>query len=69
MINQLLLRFKLLKDDKTLIIVMTLMALGLTLVFSSSMSGNYRPEVMLVDSDNTSESREFINELKLSRLL
>lgn len=69
MINQLLLRFKLLKDDKILIVVMTLMALGLTLVFSSSMSGNYKPEVMLIDLDNTAASREFVNELKLSRLL
>ncbi|MBV1756203.1 MAG: ABC transporter permease [Dethiosulfatibacter sp.] len=69
MINQLLLRFKLLKDDKILIVVMTLMALGLTLVFSSAMSGNYKPEVMLIDLDNTAASREFVNELKLSRLL
>jgi ABC-2 type transport system permease protein len=68
MINQLLLRLKLLKDDKILIIVMTAMALGLTLVFSSAMSGNYKPEVMLIDQDNTTLSREFVNELKLSRL-
>ncbi|MDP3385872.1 MAG: ABC transporter permease [Eubacteriales bacterium] len=68
MINQLLLRLKLLKDDKILIIVMTAMALGLTLVFSSAMSGNYKPEVMLIDHDNTTTSKEFVNELKLSRL-
>lgn len=68
MINQLMLRLKLLKDDKILIIVMTAMALGLTLVFSSAMSGNYKPEVMLIDLDNTTTSREFVNELKLSRL-
>lgn len=68
MINQLLLRLKLLKDDKTLIIVMTVMALGLTMVFSSAMSGNYKPEVMLIDHDNSAVSREFVNELKLSGL-
>ena len=68
MINQLLLRLKLLKDDKILIIVMTAMALGLTMVFSSAMSGSYKPEVMLIDHDNTAVSREFVNELKLSGL-
>jgi ABC-2 type transport system permease protein len=68
MIIQLLLRLKLLKDDKILIIVMTAMALGLTLVFSSAMSGNYKPEVMLIDHDNTVTSKEFVNELMLSGL-
>jgi ABC-2 type transport system permease protein len=64
-----MLRFKLLKDDRIMIVVMTAMALALTFIFSASMTGSYRPSVMVVDYDNTLESSEFIKELKNSRLL
>ncbi|MBN2287232.1 MAG: ABC transporter permease [Tissierellales bacterium] len=69
MLNQLGLRFKLLKDDRIMIIVMTVMALALTFIFSSSMSGSYRPSIMVIDQDRTQESRAFIKELQKSRLL
>jgi ABC-2 type transport system permease protein len=68
MLNQLMLRWKLLKDDRLIIVLMTVMALGLTFVFSSSMNGEYNPKVMVVDEDKTAESENFISELNSGNL-
>ena len=64
MINQLWLRIKLLKDDRVMMGVMTVMALGLAMIFSSSMSGNYRPLVMVVNEDDSVISQEFLTDLE-----
>lgn len=68
MLNMLMLKFKLLKDDKIIIIVMTIMALVLTFVFSSSMGGTYKPRITIIDNDNTLLSRSLIDEMESSNL-
>ncbi|MDW7669246.1 MAG: ABC transporter permease [Bacillota bacterium] len=66
MLNLLNLRFKLLKDDKWMIIIMIAMTLVLTFVFTSSMSGDYKPSAVLIDYDNSDVSRQFTDELNNS---
>lgn len=68
MLNMLILKLKLLKDDKIMIIIMTVMALVLTFVFSSSMGGTYKPSVVIVDNDNTELSEVLIKEMKNNNL-
>src|SRR6056297_2474182 len=66
MLNLLNLRLKLLKDDKWMIIIMIAMTLDLTFVFTSSMSGNYKPSAVVIDYDKTNISKDFIKELNKS---
>ena len=57
------LRILRLKDDISVIILMTVMALGLTAMFGSSFD-SYRPTVLIVNNDNSSYSEILLNELK-----
>src|SRR6056297_1312375 len=66
MLNLLNLRLKLLKDDKWMIIIMIAMTLVLTFVFTSSMSGEYKPSAVLIDYDKSDISQQFIKELEKS---
>ncbi len=66
MLNLLNLRFKLLKDDKWMIIIMIAMTLVLTFVFTSSMSGDYKPSAVVIDYDESDLSKEFLEELNKS---
>jgi len=66
MLNLLNLRLKLLKDDKWMIIIMIAMTLVLTFVFTSSMSGDYKPSAVVVDYDKSDISQQFVAELKKS---
>jgi len=66
MLNLLNLRLKLLKDDKWMIIIMIGMTLVLTFVFTSSMSGEYKPSAVVIDYDKSDISKQFIEELDKS---
>ena len=66
MLNLLNLRFKLLKDDKWIIIIMVAMTLVLTFVFTSSMSGDYKPSAVVIDNNKTPTSQRLISELNKS---
>ncbi|MFO7888270.1 MAG: ABC transporter permease [Eubacteriales bacterium] len=66
MLNLLNLRLKLLKDDKWMIIIMIGMTLVLTFVFTSSMSGEYKPSAVVIDYDKSDISQQFIEELDKS---
>lgn len=63
MLSVLRLRVKRLKDDVLVILLMTAMALGLTAVFGVSFN-TYRPEVVVVDEDQSRYSAMLIDELK-----
>lgn len=64
MLSILKLRFLRLRDDYLIIIIMTVMALGLTAVFGASGVDKYHPKVLVVDKDSSKYSQLFINELK-----
>ncbi len=66
MLNLLNLRFKLLKDDKWMIIIMIAMTLVLTFVFTSSMSGDYKPSAVVIDYDHSNSSQQLLTELNKS---
>jgi len=66
MLNLLNLRFKLLKDDKWIIVIMVAMTLVLTFVFTSSMSGDYKPSAVVIDNNKTPTSQRLISELNNS---
>ncbi|NTW72926.1 MAG: ABC transporter permease [Eubacteriaceae bacterium] len=64
MLSLLTLRIKKLKDDIPLIVIMTLMAFFLTMIFGASMGGNFKPVILIADRDNSLESIEMVNEIK-----
>ncbi|MEL7649595.1 MAG: ABC transporter permease [Sedimentibacter sp.] len=66
MLSVLRLRIKRLKDDVLVILLMTAMALGLTSVFGVSFN-TYRPEVVVVDEDQSPYSAMLMNELKQNK--
>jgi ABC-2 type transport system permease protein len=69
MLNLISLRLKLLKDKKALILIMLGMSIVLTMIFTSSMSGTYRPVVYVIDEDNTVLSESIISKLKSNSTL
>lgn len=67
MLNMLMLKLKLLRDDKIIILVMTSMALILTFIFSTSMGGGtYKPPVVIINNDNSELSNYLISNLESS---
>ena len=60
------LRLLSLRDNYIVFVIMTVMALGFTAIFGISFN-SYKPSVIIVDEDNTSYSKEFIEELKLNK--
>lgn len=63
MLSIIKLRLLRLKDEVSVFVLMTVMALALTAVFGFSFN-QYRPTVLIVDEDNSSYSENLINELK-----
>ncbi len=64
MLSIIKLRIMRLRDDYMVIVIMTLMALGLTFVFGLSYFSDYKPEILVIDNDAGRYSNDFINELK-----
>ncbi|MFP4457309.1 MAG: ABC transporter permease [Clostridia bacterium] len=64
MLNLLKVRFKLLKDKKALVLIMVIMSIILTLVFTGSMGQTYKPTVFIIDNDQTDLSKSFIEFIK-----
>lgn len=64
MLSVLKLRFLRLRDEYLIIIIMTVMALGLTAVFGASGIDKYQPKVLLIDRDNSQYSQLLIDNLK-----
>ncbi|MBP1926186.1 ABC-2 type transport system permease protein [Sedimentibacter acidaminivorans] len=63
MLSIIKLRILRLKDDVSVLILMTVMAFGLTAIFGISFN-QYRPTVLIVDEDKSSYSENLIDELK-----
>lgn len=63
MLSIIRLRILQLREDMTAIILLSAMALGLTAVFGISFN-EYKPEVMVVDEDNSDYSQQFIDKMK-----
>ncbi len=64
MLSILKLRFLRLRDEYLIIVIMTVMALGLTAVFGTSGIDKYQPKVLLVDKDSSKYSQLLIDDLK-----
>src|SRR6056297_1859112 len=69
MLNLLKLRFKLLKNKTSFLLIMIGMSIVLTLVFSGSMGGQYQPTVYIINNDEGELSNHFINSLKSNNTL
>ncbi len=63
MLSIIKLRLLRLKDDVSVLILMTVMAFGLTAIFGASFN-QYRPKVLIVDEDKSSYSENLIDEIK-----
>lgn len=63
MLSIIKLRILRLKDDVSVLILMTVMAFGLTAIFGISFN-QYKPTVLIVDEDKSSYSENLIDELK-----
>lgn len=63
MLSIIRLRLLRLKDDFMVLLLMTVMAIGLTAVFGVSFN-TYRPTIMLVDEDKSVYSENFIQDIK-----
>lgn len=63
MLSIIKLRLLRLKDDVSVLILMTVMAFGLTAIFGASFN-QYRPKVLIVDEDTSSYSENLIDEIK-----
>ncbi len=68
MLSIIRLRLLRLKDEVAVIILMTVMALGLTAIFGASFD-EFRPTVLLVDEDKSGYSEVFADELKANNAL
>ena len=66
MLSIIKLRLLNLRDNYIVFVIMTAMALGFTAIFGISFN-SYKPSVIIVDEDNTSYSKEFIEELKQNK--
>ncbi len=66
MLSIIKLRLLSLRDNYIVFVIMTAMALGFTAIFGISFN-TYKPSVIIVDEDNTSYSKELIDELKLNK--
>ena len=66
MLSIIKLRLLSLRDNYIVFVIMTAMALGFTAIFGISFN-SYKPSVIIVDEDNTSYSKEFIEELKQNK--
>lgn len=66
MLSVIRLRLLRLKEDVTVFLMMTIMALGFTAIFGASFD-SYKPTVLIVDEDNSYYSECLINELRQNK--
>lgn len=57
------LKIRLMKDNKTLYVIMIAMSLILSAVFGNSMTGSYHPTIAIVDEDKSVEASDLIAKL------
>jgi len=57
------LKLRLMKDNKTLYVIMIAMSLILSAVFGNSMTGSYQPTIVVVDEDQSIEASDLIAKL------
>lgn len=57
------LKIRLMKDNKTLYLIMIAMSLILSAVFGNSMTGSYQPTIAIVDEDKSVEASDLIAKL------
>lgn len=64
MLSIIKLRFLRLRDEYLVIVIMTVMALGLTAIFGASGVAGYRPTVLIINEDSTNYSQLLIEDIR-----